>query len=129
MTLDAFTKATEIKQKIADVEQEVPILQKRIERFNDYIEFMDGRIKPITAYGKTYKKAEIHFNINERVTDVDSRDMFDIVEENKKEFVEFLKKCQKNYEKKLTEQTDTIEILEKEFADLSSDFENKTEVA
>lgn len=127
MTTQSFEKALDLRKQISDIEKTVPVLNSRIERFNDYIEFMDGRVKPISRNGKNYKKVEIKFNINDIPTDLDARDMFDIVEENKKDFVEFLKKCQKNYEKKLQHQAEIIVNLEEEFANLDSDKDKEIE--
>ena len=73
MTLEDFNKATEIRESISEAEKQLPLLDMKINRFDDYINFMDGRINPIKAHGKVYKKAEIKFNINERITDTDTR--------------------------------------------------------
>ena len=127
MTKEEFKKAVDINEKIAEAERKMPILSTRIERFNDYINFMDGRVPPLKAHGKILPKVEVKFNINDRMTDVDIRDMFNIVEENKKDFVEFLKKCQSNYKKKLEIQGKEIEELEKEFESIGK--KEKTEAA
>jgi len=120
MTLEDFNKAAEVRESISKAEKQLPLLDMKVNRFDDYINFMDGRVNPIKAHGKVYKKVEIKFNINERVTDYDVRDMFDIVEENKKEFIEFLKKCQNNYKKKIEEQKKLINSLNEEFSNIGN---------
>ena len=127
MTKEEFKKAVDINEKIAEAERKIPILSTRVERFDDYIGFMDGRVPPLEAHGKILPKVEVKFNINDRMTDVDARDMFNIVEENKKEFIDFLKKCQANYKKKLEAQGKEIKELEKEFENIGK--EEKTEAA
>ena len=127
MTKEDFNKAIEINKKIEEASRLGPILKEREERFNDYIEFMDGRVSPLKAHGKVLPKVEIKFNINDRMTDVDIRDMFNIVEENKKEFVEFFKKCKANYKKKIEVNEKEIKSLEKEFENIGK--EEKTEAA
>lgn len=122
MTKEAFEKARDIIQNIDFLGKEIPKLEERIERFDEYIEWMDGRHNPIKFAGKEYKKVEIKFNMSERVTDIDGRDLFDIVEENKKEFIDFLKKCQNNYKKKLENNKKEIKSLENDFAELDDNF-------
>ena len=81
---------------------------------------MDGRVSPITWNGKVYKKVEIKFNMDEHPLNIDTRDMFDLVEENKKEFIDFLKKCQSGYLKKIKEIEASINKLEEEFVFLGT---------
>lgn len=121
MTKELFNRAKEILEEIANKEQELTLLEKRAERFGVYIEWMDGRHQPIKANGKIYKKVDIKFNMSERPTDVSVDDLFDITEENKKEFVEFLQKCQKGYLKKIKDNRQQVEELQRQFDELSSD--------
>lgn len=117
MTEENFKKAEELKKQINNKKTLLPLLEKRIGRFNDYISFMDGRKNPVEFCGKKYKKAEIKF-VLENPTVYNPIDDFDLIEENKKEFVDFLSKCQKNYEKKLSIYNSEIEKLNKEFEEL-----------
>ena len=87
---------------------------------------MDGRHKPIEFAGKTYKKVEIKFNMDEKPTTTHVEDMFDLVEENKKEFVSFLKKCQVNYLKMIEAEKDKVQNLENLFSTLGNETEVKT---
>lgn len=121
MTKEEFLKAKEIVGNIGKLATDNKNLQVRSDRFNDYIEWMDGRHNPITFAGRTYKKVEVKFNMLDKPTDVDARDLFDIVEENKKDFVAFLKKCQKNYDDKIKANEKQIEELDKEFGLLGNE--------
>lgn len=121
MTKELFNRAKEILEEITNKEQELTLLEKRAERFGAYIEWMDGRHQPIKANGKIYKKVDIKFNMSERPTDVSVDDLFDITEENKKEFVEFLQKCQKGYLKKIKDNRQQVEELQRQFDELSED--------
>jgi hypothetical protein len=121
MTKELFNRAKEILEEISNKEQELTLLEKRAERFGVYIEWMDGRHQPIKANGKIYKKVDIKFNMSERPTDVSVDDLFDITEENKKEFVEFLQKCQKSYLKKIKDNRQQVEELQREFDSLSEE--------
>ena len=56
--------------------------------------------------------------MDEHPLNIDTRDMFDLVEENKKEFVDFLKKCQSGYLKKIKEIDSSLQNLEFEFESL-----------
>ena len=87
---------------------------------------MDGRHKPIEFAGKTYKKVEIKFNMDEKPTTMHVEDMFDLVEENKKEFISFLKKCQVNYLKMIEAEKDKAQNLENLFSILGNEIEVKT---
>lgn len=120
MTLEEFNKAAEIRKNIEELIKTKNSLTSRVERFNDYLSFMDGRVPPVTWNGKVYKKAEIRFNMDEHPLNIDTRDMFDLVEENKKEFVDFLKKCQNGYLKKIKEIEANINKLEEEFVILGT---------
>lgn len=121
MTKELFNRAKEILEEITNKEQELTLLEKRAERFGVYIEWMDGRHQPIKANGKIYKKVDIKFNMSEKPTDVSIDDLFDITEENKKEFVEFLQKCQKGYLKKIKDNRQQVEELQRQFDELSED--------
>ena len=121
MTKELFNRAKEILEEITNKEQELTLLEKRAERFGVYIEWMDGRHQPIKANGKIYKKVDIKFNMSEKPTDVSVDDLFDITEENKKEFVEFLQKCQKGYLKKIKDNRQQVEELQRQFDELSED--------
>jgi hypothetical protein len=121
MTKELFNRAKEILEEITNKEQELTLLEKRAERFGVYIEWMDGRHQPIKANGKIYKKVDIKFNMSEKPTDVSVDDLFDITEENKKEFVEFLQKCQKGYLKKIKDNRQQVEELQRQFDKLSED--------
>lgn len=120
MTLEEFNKASEIRKNIEELIKTKNSLTSRVERFNDYLSFMDGRVSPVTWNGKVYKKAEIRFNMDEHPLNIDTRDMFDLIEENKKEFVDFLKKCQSGYLKKIKEIEANINKLEEEFITLGT---------
>ena len=120
MTLEEFNKASEIRKNIEEFIKIKNSLTSRVERFNDYLSFMDGRVPPVTWNGKIYKKAEIRFNMDEHPLNIDTRDMFDLVEENKKEFIDFLKKCQNGYLKKIKEIEASINKLEEEFISLGA---------
>ena len=120
MTLEEFNKAAEIRKNIEELIKIKNSLISRVERFNDYLSFMDGRVPPITWNGKVYKKAEIKFNMDEHPLNTDIRDMFDLVEENKKEFIDFLKKCQNGYLKKIKEIEASINKFEEEFVSLGT---------
>ena len=76
--------------------------------------------QPIKIRDKVYRKVDIRFNINS-VTDIDVADMFDMVDENKKEFVDFLKKCQANYKKKIDNCNKEIKELYAEFDQLEDE--------
>lgn len=117
MTEEKFNKAEELKKEISNRKQMLPIYINRVKRFDDYISFMDGRKNPVKFCGKIYKKAEVKF-VMDNPTMTDPNDLFDMVEENKKEFVDFLSKCQKNYKKKLETLNSDIEKLNKEFEEL-----------
>lgn len=41
----------------------IPNTETKIERFNEYIKFLDGKIPNVKMFGKTYKKVDIKFNI------------------------------------------------------------------
>lgn len=120
MTLEEFNKAAEIRKNIEELIKTKNSLINRVERFNDYLSFMDGRVSPITWNNKVYKKAEIRFNMDEHPLNIDTRDMFDLVEENKKEFIDFLKKCQSGYLKKIKEIEVSINKFEEEFITLGT---------
>jgi hypothetical protein len=117
MTKEIFERAKEIEQKISSNDLEIKKLNAKASRFNDYIDWMDGRHKPIEHAGKTYKKVEIKFNMDARPTSIHIDDMFDMVEENKKDFLKFLIKSQSNYLEK-------IKTIEKENKILKEEFEN-----
>ena len=121
MTKELFDKAKDLLETIEVKNKEVSILEKRTERFAAYIDWMDGRHQPIKANGKTYRKVEIKFNMSTRPTEVSVDDLFDLVEENKKEFVDFLQKCQKNYLKKTKENKSQVEKLWQEFNSLKDE--------
>ena len=126
MTKETFEKAKEIEKEINISNEKINQYNKRANRFNDYIEWMDGRHKPIEFVGKTYKKVEIKFNMDEKPTTTHVEDMFDLVEENKKEFVSFLKKCQANYLKMIESEKDKVQSLENLFSTLGNETEVKT---
>ena len=110
MTEEQFETALKIKEKIEENEKEIPALKERVLRFNDYIKHVSSDESPVVYYGKKYKKVDIAFNMgNPTISDV--RDYFDIVEENKKDFLDFLKKCQKNYKKRIEEHESEISGL------------------
>lgn len=121
MTKELFDKAKDLLETIEVKNKEADILEKRAERFAAYIDWMDGRRQPIKANGKTYRKVEIKFNMSARPTEVSVDDLFDLVEENKKEFVDFLQKCQKNYLKKTKENKSQVEKLWQEFDSLKDE--------
>lgn len=121
MTKELFDKAKDLLETIEVKNKEADILEKRAERFAAYIDWMDGRHQPIKANGKTYRKVEIKFNMSVRPTEVSVDDLFDLVEENKKEFVDFLQKCQKNYLKKTKENKSQVEKLWQEFNSLKDE--------
>ncbi len=121
MTKELFDKAKDLLEAIEMKNKEVGILEKRAERFAAYIDWMDGRHQPIKANGKTYRKVEIKFNMSVRPTEVSVDDLFDLVEENKKEFVDFLQKCQKSYLKKTKENKSQVEKLWQEFDSLKDE--------
>ena len=126
MTKETFEKAKEIEKEIDISNEKIKQYNERAKRFNDYIEWMDGRHKPIEFAGKTYKKVEIKFNMDEKPTTTHVEDMFDLVEENKKEFVSFLKKCQVNYLKMIEAEKDKVQNLENLFFTLGNETEVKT---
>ena len=121
MTKELFDKANEILTEIKKRENDLLPLEERAKRFDDYIEWMDGRHQPIEFAGKTYKKVEIKFNMDNKPMTIHTVDMFDLVEENKKDFIAFLKKCQSNYQKKITENNRQIKELQKQFDELSEE--------
>ena len=121
MTKELFDKANEIVTEIKKRENDLLPLEERAKRFDDYIEWMDGRHQPIEFAGKTYKKVEIKFNMDNKPMTIHTVDMFDLVEENKKDFIAFLKKCQSNYQKKITENNRQIKELQKQFDELSEE--------
>ena len=127
MTKELFEKALKIQEEIELNKKTLIPLEARVKRFDDYIEWMDGRHQPIKVAGKTYKKAEINFYMDERPTNTHVEDLFDMVEENKKDFLIFLKKCQTNYQKKILEVSKQIKKLEEEFVSLGEhNVEEKT---
>ena len=52
MTLEEFNKAYEIRKNIEELIKTKNSLINRVERFNDYLSFMDGRVSPITWKNK-----------------------------------------------------------------------------
>lgn len=117
MTEENFKKAEEIRNEISEREKFIPLLQKRVNRFDDYLNFMDGRKNPVEFCGKTYKKAELKFTLD-NPTVFNPVDDFDMIEENKKEFISFLKKCQANYKSKLEASKAEISALTKQFEEI-----------
>lgn len=123
MTKEVFEKAKEIEKEIDISNKKVKQYNERAKRFDDYIEWMDGRHKPIQFAGKTYKKVEIKFNMDEKPTAIHVEDLFDLVEENKKEFLSFLKKCQANYLKMVKDEENKIQTMENMFSELGNEIE------
>ena len=114
MTLEQYNKAKEVEAELLSIKQELPKLAERVVRYNDYLKLMDGRTPAPTYAGKPVKKAELKLNVDPIKTDL--ADNFDMIEENKEDFVKFLKKCQANYQKQIESLMKRQEELEVEFA-------------
>lgn len=116
MTLEQYNRAKEIENELMQIKNQLPVLIQRVARFNDYLHLMDGRIPAPQYAGKIVKKVEL--KINTDAIEIDLRDRFDMVEDNKKEFVDFLKKCQANYQKQIEKLGARKQELEEEFGKL-----------
>lgn len=126
MTREDFEKAKEIEKGINNSLEKVAQYKSRAERFNSYIDWMDGRHKPVEFAGKIYKKVDIKFNMDTRPVLSHAEDMFDLVEENKKDFLVFLKKCQSNYLKMIKEEEENIKKMNVVFSNLGNEEKAKT---
>lgn len=110
MTKEKLEEILKINKDISSLEKEIEVFNKRIERVKAYIAYMDGRVKPVMFGPNPAKKVEIKFQIEEHCkTNID--DMFDLAEENKEEFVKFLKNCLSSYEKKIKANEKKIQEL------------------
>lgn len=116
MEIENFKRAKEIEEQINEIDRQTPILQNRIRRYDDYLHLMDGRIPAPTYAGKPMKKVELKLNVDP--IKIDTSDQFDMVEENKADFIIFLKKCQSNYKKLVERNLAQKEKLEEEFKQL-----------
>jgi hypothetical protein len=126
MTREDFEKAKEIEKEINNSLEKVAQYKSRAERFNSYIDWMDGRHKPVEFAGKIYKKVDVKFNMDARPVLSHAEDMFDLVEENKKDFLVFLKKCQSNYLKMVKEEEENIKKMNVVFSNLGNEEKVKT---
>ena len=126
MTREDFEKAKEIEKGINNSLEKVAQYKSRAERFNSYIDWMDGRHKPVEFAGKIYKKVDIKFNRDTRPVLSHAEDMFDLVEENKKDFLVFLKKCQSNYLKMVKEEEENIKKMNVVFSNIGNEEKAKT---
>ena len=126
MTREDFEKAKEIEKGINNSLEKVAQYKSRAERFNSYIDWMDGRHKPVEFAGKIYKKVDIKFNMDTSPVLSHAEDMFDLVEENKKDFLVFLKKCQSNYLKMVKEEEENIKKMNVVFSNLGNEEKAKT---
>jgi DNA replicative helicase MCM subunit Mcm2 (Cdc46/Mcm family) len=126
MTREDFEKAKEIEKGINNSLEKVAQYKSRAERFNSYIDWMDGRHKPVEFAGKIYKKVDVKFNMDARPVLSHAEDMFDLVEENKKDFLVFLKKCQSNYLKMVKEEEENIKKMNVVFSNLGNEEKVKT---
>lgn len=116
MTPEQYNRAKEIETELLNIKKDLPMLAERVARFNDYLHLMDGRTPAPEYAGKPMKKVELIIRTDS--IKIDLRDRFDMVEDNKKEFVDFLKKCQANYQKQIEKLLKRKEELEAEFAKL-----------
>jgi hypothetical protein len=125
MTKEIFERAKVIEQEMSERKTRSQEYKQRAEHFNQYIDWMDGRHAPIKFANKVYKKVELKFNMYENPTVYHIEDAFDMIEENKKDFIAFLKKCQSNYLKLSEAEENKIVALEKEFGNLGEEAESK----
>lgn len=114
MTLEEYEMAKEIMMKIQEHEKEIMILNGRASRVNEYIELAKKKDSKVTFAGKEHDRISMRFIFN-NPTESDVRDMFSLIDDNKADFLAFLKKSVSNYEKE-------IKRHEKEIADLKETF-------
>ena len=118
MTEQQFEEIKKISEEIDLIKKANEKLLTKIERIDEYISFLkedgDTIISKIT--GKQYPKVEYQFLTGNGPTETDIKDYgFNVILENKEEFIKFLKACQKGYKRDMDLNNVRINSLRKQF--------------